>query len=504
MPATSVPSVQGLRAEFESIPANVLGEEGRSMTADTMERRLLRQLLALGRSLLAPFLATRAALTARRTRRDPAGVDRPYHSERPRTYLSIFGPVVFGRPYFYRHGVGGSAPVDAALSLPATACSDLVRESVEALAADLPYHKATSVLGRLFGLALSSRMVAERLAEDAPAGAAYYAEQAPPPPAEEAAILVAQADGKGVPILRPAATPAPVRLGKGQKYGGKKEAVLTAVYTIAPAVRTPEPVVASLFDTPSENPAAAAPDPTARAGPRRKRLWATLAGKDAALADTAAEAAAREGARLSHRVALTDGCEALQGRVQRQFPAFTLVLDLIHVVEYLWQAANALLGETAPQRTAWVRARTLLLLQSQVEPVIAEFTALAQAPEQTPAQAKALRAVAAYLDRNRPWLDYARYLAAGWPIATGVIEGACRRLVKDRCERSGMRWTIDGAESLLHLRCALENEDWDAFHTFRRHERHAQLYLLPCPDPPTPLEVAAPDGPSDTLTAAAA
>lgn len=193
MPATSAPSVHDLRAEFESILANVQSEEGRHTTADRMERRLLWQLLALGRSLLALFLVTRAAATAQRAHRDAAGVNRPYHSERPRTYLSIFGSVVFVRPYFYGRGVGGIAPVDAQLSLPATACSDLVRESVEALAVDLPYHKATGVLRRLFGLALSSRLVQEQLAEDAPEVAVFSAQQAPPPVTEEASILVVQA-----------------------------------------------------------------------------------------------------------------------------------------------------------------------------------------------------------------------------------------------------------------------------------------------------------------------
>jgi hypothetical protein len=504
MPATSVPSVHDLRAEFESILANVLHEEGRHMTADTMERRLLRQLLALGCHLLALFLATRAAATAGRAHRDPAGVHRLYHSERPRHYLSIFGAIALLRPYFYGRGVGGIAPVDAQLSLPATACSDLVRESVEALAVDLPYHKATGVLGRLFGLALSSRLVTEQLAEDAPTVEDYYAEQDPPPVAEEASILVVQADGKGVPILRPTTTPAPVRLGKGQKYGGKKEAILTAVYTIAPAVRTPESVVASLFDTPPEGELPAATDQAARPGPQHKRLWATLAGKEAALTEAAAHVAARDGAHLTDRVALTDGCQALQERVQQQFPTFTLVLDLIHVVEYLWKAANALLGETNPQRIAWVQARTLLLLQSQAELIVAEFLGLAEQLEQTASQAKVLREVAAYLARNQPWLDYARYLAAGWPIATGVIEGACRHLVKDRCERSGMRWTIDGAEALLHVRCAFENGDWDAFHAFRRRQRHVTLYHQPYPDPPTPLELAVLDQPPDSPVSLAA
>ncbi len=174
--------------------------------------------------------------------------------------------------------------------------------------------------------------------------------------------------------------------------------------------------MASLFDTPAAKQLPGATEPAERPGPQHKRLWATLAGKDAALTEAAAHVTAREGAHIEQRVALTDGCAALQERVGcplgAQFPAFTLVLDLIHVVEYLWEVANALLGETNPQRTAWVQAHTLLLLQSKAAHVVAEFTELAAAAEQTAAQAKVLRSVAAYLDRNQPWLDYARYLAA--------------------------------------------------------------------------------------------
>lgn len=488
MRPTSEPSVQDLRSQFETLLASVVSEEAQAMTADTMERRLLRHVLALGRSLFALFLATRAAATLQREHAGPDGVARPYHSQRTRPYLSIFGRVVFARPYFYRAGVGGVAPVDAQLSLPATTCSDLVRETAEELGVQGPYHKGLQVLRRLLGLALSARLLQEQVGEDAPEVAAFYAQHAPPPPAEEATILVLQADGKGVPILRPCLRPAPIRLGKGQKYGGKKEATLTGVYTIAPAVRTAEAVVASLFaDTPSPSPG----PPEERTGPQHKRLWATLAGKDAALAETAAHVARRDGPPITQRVALTDGSVALQERVQRQFPDFTLILDLIHALEYLWKAANALLGENHPERTAWVKARTLLLLQGQVVQVVAELTRLAQEPTRTPLQVKVLTGVAAYLDRNAPFMQYASYLAQGWPIATGVIEGACRHLVKDRCERAGMRWTIAGAEALLHLRCVHANGDWEAFHAFRRRQRHARLYATPYPEDDGPLDLHA-------------
>ncbi len=495
-PATPAPSVPDLRAQFEAVLASMTSAEAQSVSADTMERRLLSQLLALGRALFALFLATRAAATAGHIHVGPDGVERPYHDERTRPYVSIFGRVVFARPYFYRKGGGGAAPVDALLSLPATTCSDLVRETAEEVGVGEAYHKGLGVLRRLLGLALSTRTLQEQVAEDAPEVEAFYAQQGPPPPEQEAAILVLQADGKGVPILRPttAAAPAPLRLGKGQKRGGKKEATLTAIYTIAPAVRTPEEVVGSLFRDPAQAATEGAADREAREGPRHKQLWVTLAGKDAALAAAAARVARRDGPHLTHRVALTDGSQALQERVQRQFPTFTLVLDLIHATEYLWKAANALLGETNPRRTAWVKARTLQLVRSQSAWVVADLRHLVTTPGRTRRARTVLTKVAAYLERNAPYMDYAAYLAQGWPIATGVIEGACRHLVKDRCELSGMRWTIDGAEALLHLRCVQENGDWDAYHAFRRRQRHLRLYAVPYPDDAaTPLDLYALD-----------
>ena len=205
MPATPAPSVHDLRAQFETVLASLTSEEAQVMSADTMERRLLGQLLALGRALFALFLATRAAATAAPTDRDPAGVERPYHDERTRPYLSIFGRVEVGRPYFYRTGLGGRAPLDALLSLPPTVCSDLVRETAEELGVGEASHKGLRVLRRLLGLALSTRTLQEQVAEDAPEGEAFYAQQGPPPSEEEATILVVQADGKGVPILRPPA-----------------------------------------------------------------------------------------------------------------------------------------------------------------------------------------------------------------------------------------------------------------------------------------------------------
>mgnify|MGYP001814882008 CR=1 FL=1 len=267
-----------------------------------------------------------------------------------------------------------------------------------------------------------------------------------------------------------------VRLGKGKKRGRKKEAIVTSVYTIASAPRTPEEVVARYFHQ----------DPktvdSKRPKPQNKHVWATLEGKDIALARLAKQVVSRQGDHIQDLSALCDGCEALQTRITARFPAFTLILDFIHADEYLWKVANSLLGETNDQRLKWVAQRALQMLSSQTEQIIAEFRRLAQEPKRTVSQREQLTKTANYFERNLPYMDYHTYLSKGWPIASGVIEGACRHLVKDRMELSGMRWTQDGAENLLHLRAVAENEDWDAFHDFRKRQRHARLYNIPFPN----------------------
>ena len=187
-------------------------------------------------------------------------------------------------------------------------------------------------------------------------------------------------------------------------------------------------------------------------------------------------------------MALCDGCEALQSRIAAQFSDFSLVLDFIHTSEYLWDVANRLLGETHPDHLDWMADQTLRILSGQTQQVIADFRHMAQKTKTKSTQREQLNKTANYFERNLPFMDYPTYLANGWPIASGVIEGACRHFVKDRCELSGMRWNQVGAENLLRLRAVAENDDWDAYHTFRKQQRHIRLYGSP-DSSPDPIEV---------------
>jgi hypothetical protein len=163
----------------------------------------------------------------------------------------------------------------------------------------------------------------------------------------------------------------------------------------------------------------------------------------------------------------------LQDRFREHFPRFELILDFVHVSKYLWNAANALFEETDEARLDWVRERSRELLTDRHEEVLARLREGSEREDDACAQA------ARYFERNAERMDYARYLANGWPIATGVIEGACRHLVKDRCETSGMRWNAEGAEQVLALRAVWTNGDWDTYHRRRREQRHRQLYGRP-------------------------
>lgn len=475
--------IQDVRVQFEQMLDFVTGERAQSASAYQIESGLFKLLVSLGFSLLQLFFIVRCEKSTRTKVRLSDGQELPYHRDTARYYFSIFGKLRFERPYFYKQGVGQQIPLDEELSLQADGYSDLLRELSGYLDVDNVYAKTADMFKRLLGLSLSKRSLQGNILEDSADVLAYYDQKAPPAPVAGASILVAQADGKGIPMVLEAESEAkqpekPVRLGKGQKRGQKKEAIVTSAYTIAPLFRTPQEVVDSFFDL-------AKPEfdietqKQERPKPQNKHTWATLDGKDEALERLDKYVRLLECDQIQERVALCDGCEALQLRLRLYLDRFTLVLDFIHASEYLWKVANALLGETNSERIPWMAHRTLLMLSGKTDQLITEFRLMSNADHVSASLRDQLNHTANYFERNLPYMDYPTYLANGWPIASGVIEGACRHFVKDRCELSGMRWSQSGAEGLLRMRAVAENDDWDDYHVYLRKQRHQRLYGKP-------------------------
>lgn len=374
------------------------------------------------------------------------------------------------------------------MSLPERCYSDLLRDWSGYDATDGAYRETSSAIARILNLELSVQALETNLAADAQDVAAFYAQPASAcDPRPAGSILVVQADGKGVPMVLSRLENPPLRLGKGEKRPKKKEAIVTSLYSIAPFVRTPADVRAALLHEERRV------DHPARPQRIAKELRVSLDGKAAAMQLLQQRALLREGPHIQARVALTDGAESLQQHILTTFPDFTLVLDIIHASEYLWETAPALLGETNPARTAWIAAKLELVLHGASATVVSQLREEATKPGWSEVQRKALQRTIGYYERNQAYIRYDEYLAKGWPIGTGVVEGACGHLVKDRMEQAGMRWTQTGAQAMLDLRAVRLNGDWDAYWQFHQ-QQHQRLYVGTTP-------VAAPE--AQTLQLAA-
>jgi len=487
MATTAEQSIAQGAEQYRELLAYVTGVGNQPASAYEVELRVFRGVLALGRTLLRLFFEQRAAERPAGPVAATDGTVLTYHDRRPVTYLSVFGKVVFRRHAFAAPGQAMVCPLDAALSLPERCYSDLLREWGGFGSADGSFREVAALLGRILGWPLSVQALETNVREDAVDVAAFYDRPAAEsvPVVEAASILVAQADGKGVPVVQPAPAERTARRGKGAPPNRMREAVVTALYTIQPYQRSAEVVAAALLRDPDRSTSDHRPRPI------NKELRATLDGKVVAMTRLAARAHQREGPQIRDRVALTDGAPALQEQMRAALPDYPLVLDIIHAVEYLWAAANALLGERHPERTAWVRGHLLALLQGRLADVLSDLESDAADRPLSAAQQQAVATTLRYYRANAAFMHYDQYLARGWPIGTGVIEGACGHLVKDRMQQAGMRWTKDGAHAILDLRAIRLGDHWDAYWTFHRQRQHRRLYGLSATTPSAPPEAVA-------------
>jgi hypothetical protein len=461
---------ENIREEVENLIELVSGEEAQDSTAYQMERQLLWKMLAVGRHLMQLFFAMRAETEKRAQTVEVEGQSYTYVGTRVRGYVAIFGKVEVKRACYWRRGQGSQYPLDEALSLPERSYSEWVQEIVEELSVCIPYEEAVGLLGKWFRLNIPKRSTVRMAGEHAAVVTSYYEQQPAPRPEPADTILAVLADGKGIPMNHQDSPPPQSRRGKGGKKTAKREATVTAIYTIAPYRRTADAVIQALLSTEAAHAASRRPSPTT------KQVFGTLDGKAVAFEHLARQVAKRQTEQVFDRIALTDGNRALQLKVEEYLPDFTLILDIIHVAEYLWEAANALLGETHPRRGQWVEDALRCLLQDDHETLFLHLDYQRSAPGLAQRKVKTLTKVLNYLRRNQSYMDYCFYLSQGWPIGTGVIEGACRHLVKDRFEQAGMRWSLSGAQSMLDLRAVHLNGDWDDFQCFRRRLAHNHRY----------------------------
>jgi hypothetical protein len=449
---------------------------------DQVERGLFRQLLHLGLLLLEAFVVSHGDGDVGPTTTAPDGLPcRRLPQPHTRPYRCVFGELSISRfVYGTREGQAIEAvPLDQQLGLPANDFSYLLTDWAQRLCLKESFAEAGQSLETLLGLSLGVRTLEamnQRLASFADG---FDNQQAPPPAEEEGAILVVTADGKGVPMRRPPQerVRAHHRRSKGEKANKKQMAYVGAVYSIDPFVRTVEDVIDDVFRRERAQMRPRPQHKRVRAEMTRARDGETVQnGKEALFGNLSDEVARRIRGHPAPLVCVLDGERALWDKRAEYFPQSVGVLDLFHVLERLWVAAHAWHAEGSEAAEGFVRARLRLLLEGKVGQVIGGLRRQLRQEPVSASRRRSVRAVIVYLANNRAYMKYDEYLAAGYPIGSGVVEGACRHLVKDRMEQSGMRWSVAGAQAMLHTRALYLNGDWDNFCEYWVKTEQTKLY----------------------------
>jgi len=175
-------------------------------------------------------------------------------------------------------------------------------------------------------------------------------------------------------------------------------------------------------------------------------------------------------------VCVMDGERALWKMLDSYEWDVVRVLDIYHVLEYLWDAAYCFCPESGDTAQKFVTERLRRILEGDVGRVIGGLKQMATKHNLRGNRKRKLYVAINYLQRNRHSMHYDEYLANGYPIGSGVVEGACRYFVKDRMELTGMRWHTDGAQAMLDLRSVFLNDDWQAFQQHRIEANSRKLY----------------------------
>lgn len=395
-----------------------------------------------------------------------------YKRIRSRRILTLFGELKLTRAGYGQPGERTVYPLDQELQLPGRTYSYEYQRRLMRAVVCSPFDEAIAFIAELTGVSVPKRAAEQLVREAAVDFEEFYAQRlAGEVKPARGEILVAAIDCKGIPMVKPERALRVVRRSKGQKANKKRMATVATVHNQPPVARTPQQVLDSLFSSGQQ------PERQRRPRPSHKRVWASLTqDKDTFINDVRAEMRRRDPRRRRTWVIVTDGERALQQRVADSFQGVTLILDYLHVAEKLWKAAHALYREGSLEAQAFVYERAKRILEGQVDQVVKGLKLIVTKRKLTGNKAKTLLDVAAYFKRNRQRMSYDTYLANGWPIASGSVEGACKNLIRDRFERSGMRWTPETAEALLRLRALHLSGDLDRYWDFHVQRDQQRLY----------------------------
>lgn len=394
-----------------------------------------------------------------------------------RKLTSMFGEVSYHRQGYRSGDADSRFPLDAELNIPKKKYTYGLQECVSLAVSKNAFDSALEGLSELLGGTIPKRQAEELVRYASCDFEAFYAQRAITPVCTPATVLVMSQDGKGINTchgdLREGTRKAAEkdqsqksvvsRLGSGKKRNRKRMATVASVYDLAPNVRTSTEVFGPDADNKQPNPKA-----------ENKRVWASLEEQmETVTEQIVQEAMRRDPNRTRPWVMLIDGHNDQIRVIKRVFKRHDvdapLILDLVHVLEYLWRAAWCFYSSADREEAEkWVQAKAIALLEGRSGNVAAGIRIKAKDLDLSEKRRETIDTVARYLTNHTKMLRYDQFMAQGFPIASGVIEGACRHLINDRFEITGARWSVKTAEGVLRLRAIRSSDDWDLYQAFHK------------------------------------
>ncbi len=470
------------REGFERL-IDYVKENAQKMDAHEMEEGIFKNLIPIGKAALKTYFAKKGTGEMGDEIQREDGVILKRECElRSRTYRSVFGKIEVPRTCYRRLGEAGIFPLDEAVNFPEHRYSYYLQEWMNLLSLDHPYVEGAERLKYFFGISLVESVMATVSRDGADHYDAFYEQKTPPAPEDERDFLVVSFDGKGVPMIKSEAAKIQAKLGKGEKRQKKKEALVGVCYTVDKKERSakelaerlinPEQYRSRLHDKKQ--------DEDEPRGKNIRRIASIKRPKADVMNAIKKEAEMRDSTRTKPLVVLLDGALGLWNLATDIFcdweSPVTYILDIIHVRDYLWDAANALHDEGSAAGRNWVQERMDQILKGKVGYVVGGLKQIITKRKLTGSKRKALAKAITYFESHKKWMRYDEYLAAGMPIATGVVESACGSVVKKRMEGEGKRWSVEGAEAILLLRSLDKSDDYTNYWSFHTIQERKRLY----------------------------
>lgn len=400
---------------------------------------------------------------------------------RSRKYLSLFGVLEYNRPSLASNKRGMIYMVDELLLMPKNLWSYNISELVGSQACHINFRTSVELLNKLLKLGLSGTGSERNIGVLGKTVEAYY-EEKQVEKLSEPVCYSASFDGKGVPKIIESEQKQVreiKRLNKGEKKGKKQMATVCVMSYFQPKKREVSSIVEGLMGLQKTKES----DLNQQEGRTQKEndnTWhqdihrrGFLANQEKSIEYGISYIKDRIHHPQSRFVVPIDAGKGLEDKVlkcvkdydlEKQFDG--IILDIIHVTEYVWDAANAVFGEGCNLRINWVKKMLEDLLNSESNKVIKDLQNIVDKDDLTDNKKEKIKKAITYFTNHKHKMDYQTFLKKGYPVSSALVESNCKHLVKDRMEHSGMRWSSEGAQSMLDCRAVKLNGDMEDFIKF--------------------------------------